>query len=177
MTDDQNSQKMLVDCIHIVDIEFSRWPVRFIRRLMCLQLFAYEITQSYEKNYHLSYLFPSGWFIKQRIKLNRLGSWREKAKKYFDSWTCAEPWTPPLNLSFVFVFFTGQYPISCPSHRVWCHVIFGRACRYVVTRDAREAASGFCWERNPRKRRRGSDDWEGRRARSYGLHIICLDAH
>ena len=34
MTDDQNSQKMLVDCTHIVDIP---------------QLFACEITQSHEK--------------------------------------------------------------------------------------------------------------------------------
>ena len=33
---------------------------------------------------------------KQRIKLNRLGTKRAKAKKYFDSWTCAEPRTPPL---------------------------------------------------------------------------------
>ena len=64
MTDDKNSQKMLVDCTHIVDIEFS---VGFILQLMCLQLFACEITQSYEKNYHPSFLFPSEWIINNEL--------------------------------------------------------------------------------------------------------------
>ena len=67
MTDDQNSQNMLVDCTHIVDIEFSVSPVGFIPRLMCLHLFGCKIMQSYEKNYHPSYLFPSEWFIKNRL--------------------------------------------------------------------------------------------------------------
>ena len=90
MTDDQNSQKMLVDCIHIVDIEFSIDPGRIYSTVdvfivICMQ----NITQSYE--------LPISFRMahKQRMKLNRLGSYRAKAKKYFDSWKCAEPCAPP----------------------------------------------------------------------------------
>lgn len=43
MTDEQNSQEMLVDYTYTVNIEFTVEPEGFIPRLMILQLFASEI--------------------------------------------------------------------------------------------------------------------------------------
>ena len=67
MTDDQNSQKMPVDCIHIVDIEFSVDPWDLFHGCM-------RNNAVIRKNYHPSYLIPSAGFIRKKIKLNRLGS-------------------------------------------------------------------------------------------------------
>ena len=67
MTDDENSQKILVYCTHIVDIEFSIDPIEFIPRLMCLQLFACKIMQSYEKITNRVTYSLLNWFINNKL--------------------------------------------------------------------------------------------------------------
>ena len=60
MTDDQNSQKMLVGCTHIV-VNLVLTRRIYSHRLVCLQLFACKITQSYEKiTTGVTYCLPNG---------------------------------------------------------------------------------------------------------------------
>ena len=67
MTDDQNSQKMLVDCTHIVDIEFCVHGRRIYSTVDVFTVICMRNNAIIWKNYHPSYLFPFEWFINNEL--------------------------------------------------------------------------------------------------------------
>ena len=79
MTDDQNSQKMLVDCTHIVDIDLGLtrriYSTVDVFTVICMRNNGIVL-----KNYHLSLPIPFRKVHKQRIKLTGLDHSEQRRK-------------------------------------------------------------------------------------------------